>query len=337
MPPWWWSRPAPAPASAPRSTRCCCRCGACPWWPGRCARRWRCPTYAAWSSCTAPTSARRWARRWRPYLGDGEVLLVPGGDTRHASEWAALRVLADEIDAGVITVVAVHDAARPLADARPLRAHPGRGPRARRGDPGGARRRRGTPRRRARRHAPPGGRADAAGLPGGRPAGGLPRGRGRRLHRAPTRRRASSATPTSRSPPCPRGRPTSRSPSPRTSTSPDAWSRRPGERLQHAHVVRPADPHRLRRGLERAPRGPSARSASTRAARSTPGVREQVRPTPATRSAGTTTGETTRASASRSTVSPSVSPSQDLDRVGDRPHARHHHVVGRPRGVRTRR
>jgi 2-C-methyl-D-erythritol 4-phosphate cytidylyltransferase len=51
-----------------------------------------------------------------PYLGDGEVLLVPGGDTRHASEWAALRVLADEVDAGAITVVAVHDAARPLAD-----------------------------------------------------------------------------------------------------------------------------------------------------------------------------------------------------------------------------
>jgi len=51
-----------------------------------------------------------------PYLGDGEVLLVPGGDTRHASEWAALRVLADEVDAGAITMVAVHDAARPLAD-----------------------------------------------------------------------------------------------------------------------------------------------------------------------------------------------------------------------------
>jgi 2-C-methyl-D-erythritol 4-phosphate cytidylyltransferase len=52
-----------------------------------------------------------------PYLGDAEVLLVPGGDTRHDSEWQALQVLAAEIDAGAIAVVAVHDAARPLADA----------------------------------------------------------------------------------------------------------------------------------------------------------------------------------------------------------------------------
>jgi 2-C-methyl-D-erythritol 4-phosphate cytidylyltransferase len=52
-----------------------------------------------------------------PHLGDAEVVLVPGGETRHASEWHALRVLADEIDAGDVAVVAVHDAARPLADA----------------------------------------------------------------------------------------------------------------------------------------------------------------------------------------------------------------------------
>lgn len=52
-----------------------------------------------------------------PHLGDGEVLLVGGGETRHASEWQALRVLAGDIDAGRLTVVAVHDAARPLADA----------------------------------------------------------------------------------------------------------------------------------------------------------------------------------------------------------------------------
>lgn len=52
-----------------------------------------------------------------PYLGDGEVLLVPGGETRHASEWQALRVLAEEIDGGRLAVVAVHDAARPLAGA----------------------------------------------------------------------------------------------------------------------------------------------------------------------------------------------------------------------------
>ncbi len=52
-----------------------------------------------------------------PHLGDHEVLLVPGGVTRHDSEWQALRVLGDDIDAGTIRVVAVHDAARPLADA----------------------------------------------------------------------------------------------------------------------------------------------------------------------------------------------------------------------------
>ncbi len=52
-----------------------------------------------------------------PHLGDGEVLLVPGGATRHDSEWQAFRVLADEIDAGTVRVVAVHDAARPLAGA----------------------------------------------------------------------------------------------------------------------------------------------------------------------------------------------------------------------------
>jgi 2-C-methyl-D-erythritol 4-phosphate cytidylyltransferase len=51
------------------------------------------------------------------HLGDDEVLMVTGGGTRHASEWRALRVLADEIDGGLIGVVAVHDAARPLADA----------------------------------------------------------------------------------------------------------------------------------------------------------------------------------------------------------------------------
>jgi 2-C-methyl-D-erythritol 4-phosphate cytidylyltransferase len=52
-----------------------------------------------------------------PHLGRDEVLLVPGGETRHASEWQAIQVLAGEIDDGAITVVAVHDAARPLADA----------------------------------------------------------------------------------------------------------------------------------------------------------------------------------------------------------------------------
>ena len=50
-----------------------------------------------------------------PLLGDREVLLVPGGATRHQSEWQALRALADDIDAGSLDVVAVHDGARPLA------------------------------------------------------------------------------------------------------------------------------------------------------------------------------------------------------------------------------
>ncbi|MFC6286038.1 2-C-methyl-D-erythritol 4-phosphate cytidylyltransferase [Nocardioides sp. GCM10027113] len=50
-----------------------------------------------------------------PHLGDREVGVVEGGATRHASEWQALRALAPEIEAGEIDVVAVHDAARPLA------------------------------------------------------------------------------------------------------------------------------------------------------------------------------------------------------------------------------
>ena len=54
-----------------------------------------------------------------PYLGDHEVLVVDGGATRHASEWAALRVLAPDIESGEVDVVVVHDGARPLAG-RPL-------------------------------------------------------------------------------------------------------------------------------------------------------------------------------------------------------------------------
>jgi 2-C-methyl-D-erythritol 4-phosphate cytidylyltransferase len=50
-----------------------------------------------------------------PYLGDGEVGLIEGGETRHASERAALRALGPEIEAGEIDVVAIHDGARPLA------------------------------------------------------------------------------------------------------------------------------------------------------------------------------------------------------------------------------
>jgi 2-C-methyl-D-erythritol 4-phosphate cytidylyltransferase len=44
-----------------------------------------------------------------------EVAMVTGGRTRHASEWQALSLLADGIEAGRIDVVVMHDAARPLA------------------------------------------------------------------------------------------------------------------------------------------------------------------------------------------------------------------------------
>lgn len=50
-----------------------------------------------------------------PLLGAHEVRLVAGGASRHASEWAALRVLTAEVEAGEVDVVAVHDGARPLA------------------------------------------------------------------------------------------------------------------------------------------------------------------------------------------------------------------------------
>lgn len=51
-----------------------------------------------------------------PHLGDAEIGIVAGGDTRHDSEWNALRALGPEIEAGEIDVVAIHDGARPLAD-----------------------------------------------------------------------------------------------------------------------------------------------------------------------------------------------------------------------------
>ena len=52
-----------------------------------------------------------------PSVGDEppEVVMVTGGPTRHASEWEALALLAADIEAGEIDVVAMHDAARPLA------------------------------------------------------------------------------------------------------------------------------------------------------------------------------------------------------------------------------
>jgi 2-C-methyl-D-erythritol 4-phosphate cytidylyltransferase len=52
-----------------------------------------------------------------PHLPEGgpEVAMVVGGATRHASEWAALDLLAPDIEAGELDVVAMHDAARPFA------------------------------------------------------------------------------------------------------------------------------------------------------------------------------------------------------------------------------
>jgi 2-C-methyl-D-erythritol 4-phosphate cytidylyltransferase len=50
-----------------------------------------------------------------PLLGGQEARLVGGGATRHASEQAALRAVAEEVAAGEVDVVAVHDGARPLA------------------------------------------------------------------------------------------------------------------------------------------------------------------------------------------------------------------------------
>ena len=42
--------------------------------------------------------------------------LVEGGDSRHESELNMLSALATDIDSGAVDVVAIHDAARPLAD-----------------------------------------------------------------------------------------------------------------------------------------------------------------------------------------------------------------------------
>lgn len=52
-----------------------------------------------------------------PYLGSHDVWMVDGGPTRHDSEWQALQVLARDIETEELDVVAIHDAARPLAPA----------------------------------------------------------------------------------------------------------------------------------------------------------------------------------------------------------------------------
>jgi 2-C-methyl-D-erythritol 4-phosphate cytidylyltransferase len=50
-----------------------------------------------------------------PHLGAHDLWVVDGGVQRHDSEWQALRTLAADIEDDEIDVVAIHDAARPLA------------------------------------------------------------------------------------------------------------------------------------------------------------------------------------------------------------------------------
>ena len=57
-----------------------------------------------------------------PHLGSHDVWLVDGGAERHDSEARALDALRPEIEAGELAVVAIHDAARPLASADLFRA-----------------------------------------------------------------------------------------------------------------------------------------------------------------------------------------------------------------------
>lgn len=75
---------------------------------------------------TAPGERDEVAAGLSPYLPDGEgppeVALVDGGPTRHASEWNALRAIAAHVEDGTTDVVAIHDGARPLADAALLDA-----------------------------------------------------------------------------------------------------------------------------------------------------------------------------------------------------------------------
>ncbi|MBU2075083.1 MAG: 2-C-methyl-D-erythritol 4-phosphate cytidylyltransferase, partial [Actinobacteria bacterium] len=67
---------------------------------------------------TAPAEQDEVASALSAYLpadGGPEVALVPGGSSRHGSEWAALRAVAGHVEAGRTDVVVVHDGARPLA------------------------------------------------------------------------------------------------------------------------------------------------------------------------------------------------------------------------------
>jgi 2-C-methyl-D-erythritol 4-phosphate cytidylyltransferase len=52
----------------------------------------------------------------RRELGYATVEFVEGGDSRHASEFNVLSYLAADIESGLIDVVLIHDAARPMAE-----------------------------------------------------------------------------------------------------------------------------------------------------------------------------------------------------------------------------
>lgn len=71
------------------------------------------PGVAALVVVVRPGDEAEVAALLEPELGEREVRLVAGGATRHASEAAALAALADVADD--LDVVALHDAARPLA------------------------------------------------------------------------------------------------------------------------------------------------------------------------------------------------------------------------------
>lgn len=51
------------------------------------------------------------------HIGRHDIWLTDGGSERHHSEYAALRVLREDIETGEVDVVAIHDAARPLVTA----------------------------------------------------------------------------------------------------------------------------------------------------------------------------------------------------------------------------
>lgn len=64
---------------------------------------------------TRPEDRAELSQELAPLLGEDEVWLVDGGTERHDSEYAALQVLRGQITAGRVQLVALHDAARPLA------------------------------------------------------------------------------------------------------------------------------------------------------------------------------------------------------------------------------